>query len=360
MIRAFVHDQAPVRLRFGPGTLQHLEAELERLGIRRALLIHGGSQSVAAAGLRELLGARLTGSISEARRHVPAQLAARARDEAEASGTDGLVALGGGSAIGLAKAVTLSLRLPIVALPTTYSGSEMTPIYGFTDAGRKRTGRDEAVRPRTVIYDPQLSRSLPPATSAASALNALAHCIDALWAPAANPLTTLLAEAATRELRVGLETMLAAPDDLGGRGRLLYGAALAGWALGVAGTALHHKICHAVGGAFDLPHAEAHAVVLPHSTAFSVPSAPESAARLAAALGVDDLAAGVYDLVQRCGLPTSLRELGLREEDLDTATAAVVAEVAGTPGRPPEPALRALLERAWAGARPTLVPRRGT
>ena len=329
---------------FGAGTLARLDDELERLAVRRAVVVHGRSTAAAAA---RLTGERWAGAISEVRRHVPAELAERARERAAELGADGLVALGGGSAIGLAKAVALTAKVPIVAVPTTYSGSEMTPVYGLSEGGRKRTGRDEAVRPRTVIYDPELSRDLPLAVSGPSAMNALAHCVDALWATGATPVTTLLAEGGARALRDGLDGIVAAADDLDARGRLLYGASLAGWAFGIAGTALHHKICHVLGGMFDLPHAETHSAVLPQVTARNAPAVPGPAARLAAALGAGDLATGVFDLAERVGSPTSLRALGLREQDLDDAAAAV-AEATGES----RAAARELLQRAWAGDRP--------
>ena len=334
---AFTHVQPAVRIVFGAGTFERLVDELDD---RRWLSVHGGSQATAAERLGERLGERCAGRFGEVRRHVPAELADRARARFAELGGDGLVAVGGGSVIGLAKAIALTAQAPIVAVPTTYSGSEMTAIYGLTAGGRKHTGRDEAVRPGHVVYDPDLSRDLPRAVAAPSAMNALAHCVDALWAPGATPVTTLLAEAGARALREGLEAM--------DRERLLYGAALAGWALGVAGTALHHRICHILGGAYDLPHAETHSAVLPQVTALNAPAVPE-AARLG--LGSSPGAA-IFDLARHAGAPTALRELGLREEALDAVVPAVVEEAAGNPVPVDEQTARELLRRAWAGARP--------
>ncbi len=338
----FAHDQPAVRIVFGAGAFERLADELED---RRWLVVHGGSQEAAARRLGERLGERCAGTFGEARRHVPAELADRARAHFAELGADGLVAIGGGSVIGLAKAIALTAQVPIVAVPTTYSGSEMTAIYGLMADGRKHTGRDEAVRPRVVVYDPDLSRDLPPEIAAPSAMNALAHCVDALWAPGATPITTLLAEEGARALREGLDAM--------DREQLLYGAALAGWALGVAGTALHHRICHILGGAYDLPHAETHSAVLPHVTALNAPAVPDAAARLAAALGGDDPAAAIFDLAQRSGSPTALRDLGLRESDLEAVVSAVVDEAAGNPVPVDETTAAALLHRAWAGDRPS-------
>jgi maleylacetate reductase len=324
----FEHVQPGFRMVFGAGSFERLADELEP---RRWLVIHGSSQAAAAGRL----GAPTFG---EVRRHVPAELAERARARFAELGADGLTAIGGGSAIGLAKAIALTTHAPIVAVPTTYAGSEMTNVYGLTAEGRKRTGRDDAVRPRTVVYDPELVRGLPPEVAGPSVMNALAHCVDALWADGATPISTLLAEGGARAL---LE------DD---GERRLYGAALAGWTFSLVGGALHHRICHLLGGAFDLPHAETHSAVLSHVAALNAPAAPQAAARMAAALGADDLARGVYDLARRVGAPTGLRELGVSESDLD----AVVGEVAafGNPVPLDERAARKLLKRAWAGERP--------
>ena len=332
----FEHVQPGFRIVFGAGGLERLARELEP---RRWLVVHSGSQATAAERLAGQLGAETFG---EVRRHVPAELAERARARFAELGADGLVAIGGGSAIGLAKAIALTAHAPIVAVPTTYAGSEMTNVYGLTADGRKRTGRDEAVRPRTVVYDPDLVRALPPEVAGPSAMNALAHCVDALWAEGATPVSTMLAEGGARALREGL--------DASDHERLLYGAALAGWTFGVVGGALHHRICHLLGGAFDLPHAETHSAVLSHVAALNAPAVPGASARLAAALGADDLAAGVYDLARRVGAPTGLRELGLAEERLDEVVPEIVA--AGNPVPLDERAARELLRRAWAGERP--------
>jgi maleylacetate reductase len=317
---------------FGAGSFERLE-----LDPRRWLIVHGRSQ----AGAAERLAARIGADrFSEVRRHVPVELAERARERFAELGANGLVAVGGGSAIGLAKAIAVTTGAPIVAVPTTYAGSEMTAVYGLTAAGRKHTGRDEAVRPRTVVYDPTLSRDLPPTVAGPSAMNALAHCVDALWADGASPVSTLLAEGGARALC----------ED--GHERRLYGAALAGWTFGVVGGALHHRICHLLGGAFDLPHAETHSAVLSHVAALNAPAVADDAARMAAALGADDLARGVYDLARRLGSPTGLRELGLSESDLDRVVPEVVELAAGNPAPLDERAARELLQRAWAGERP--------
>jgi maleylacetate reductase len=242
-----------------------------------------------------------------------------------------LVALGGGRIIDSAKAIGGADGRPVAAIPTTLSGAEMTPFHRMP-AGVERF---QLVRPSLVIAEPDLMTSQPAPERAASAMNALAHCVDAVWAPGATPVTTLLAEEGAARLRAGLERD--APEEL------LYGAALAGWVMGIAGTGLHHRICHVLGGAYGLSHAGTHSAVLPHVAALIPPALTGG---LAIALGGDDLAPGIAALELRSGAPTSLRELGMREADLDEAAALVVAEVGD------DYDIRGLLARAFAPPSP--------
>ena len=265
---------------------------------------------------------------------------------------DGLVAVGGGSTIGLAKAIALRTGLPQVAIPTTYAGSEMTDILGETEGGAKTTRRSEAVRPEAVIYDVELTRSLPPGLSATSGLNAIAHAAEALYARDGNPVIALMAEEGVRALAAALPAIVADPGDMAARGDALYGAWLCGLCLGSASMALHHKLAHVLGGSFDLPHAETHAVLLPHAVAYNAPAAPVAMARLAHALGGRNPALALFDLAGRLGAPRALRDIGMPEDGLDRAVEAAVANPYWNP-RPLEAgALRALLADAWAGRPP--------
>jgi alcohol dehydrogenase class IV len=347
----FVHEGLPGRVRFGVGAIDQVGDEVDRLGAGRALLIAGGRLS---ARLTDLLGARIAGTIPGAVQHVPVAGAERARALADEVGADCVVCAGGGSATGLAKAVALTNGIPIVAIPTTYAGSEMTPVWGMTEAGRKTTGRDRRVLPATVLYDPALTVGMPAALTAASGLNALAHCVEACWAPGTNPLVAAQAEEATRLLAGGLRRSVAEPDGLDGRTDALLGAWLAGSALAAAGTALHHQLCHVLGGAYGLDHAGTHAALLPHTTAFVGAAAPAALDRVARALGTRAAGApaAIHDLAADLGAPTSLAALGLREDDLGEAASLAAAHVAQRPRPAGAGDLQALLEAAWAGARP--------
>ena len=245
---------------------------------------------------------------------------------------DAVVTFGGGSATGLGKAIALEIPLPILGVPTTYAGSEMTPIWGLTEGARKQTGRDPRVQPATVVYDPVLTLSLPPSIAGPSGMNALAHCAEALYAPGANPITSLMAEEGIRALATGLPQVVAAPDDLDARGAVLVGAYLAGASFGAAGSGVHHKICHVLGGAYDLPHAELHAVVLPHALALMAPLEPVALDRIAAAMGEPDVPGALFDLDRRLGIPKSLVEIGMEPDSLDEATDLVADATATGPG----------------------------
>ena len=285
--------------------------------------------------------------------HVPIESARKARALAAELGADCAVAIGGGSTIGLGKAIALEAPIPIIAIPTTYAGSEMTPIYGITEGGLKRTGRDVRVLPRSVIYDPDLTMTLPLGMSLVSGMNAIAHAAEGLYAQDGNPVMSLMAEEGIRALAKGMPALAAAPDDKEARALCLYGAWLCGTVLGNVGMALHHKLCHTLGGSFNLPHAETHTVVLPHALAYNSPAAPEAMARIAD--GDRRLRRGRRPApdggeARRC--PTALRDLGLKEADLDRACEIALANPYWNP-RPIEAApLRALLQRAWEGAEP--------
>ena len=249
-------------------------------------------------------------------------------------------------------------------MPTTYAGSKMTPIWGLTEAQRKKTGNSVDVLPKVVVYDPELTISLPPFITGPSAMNAMAHCVEAFYGPGANPITSLLAEEGIRALARGVPVAVTSPEDLEGRSKILYGAYLAGAALAVAGAGIHHKICHILGGAYDLPHAEMHTIVLPHGVAFNEPAIPEVMERVAGALGKwgkNGAATGLYDLTESIKAPTTLKDIGMKEENLDQVVGLVLAAVPEDNPRPVDEAgVRNILENAYAGRRPELVAERRT
>ena len=354
-MRSFVFDQPAQRVIFGPGTLASLRDEITRLGARRVVIISTPSEQRFAEDAAGLLGDLSAGIYPEvAAQHVPVELLARATERVRTLGADCYLAIGGGSTIGVAKAMALETGLPIVAVPTTYAGSEMTPIYGITEGGLKKTGRDRKVLPKTVIYDANLTLSLPPHISGPSGVNAMAHCVEALYAQDANPITSLIAEEGIRALSRALPIIVTQPDNLEARSDAQYGAWLGGAALGAVGMSIHHKLCHTLGGSFNLPHADTHAVILPHATAYNREAAPEAMRRIASALGgVDDAAGGLFDVIQRIGAPTALKSIGMPADGLDRAARLATENPYYSP-RPLEyQAVRELLERAFQGTRPS-------
>lgn len=351
-MKPFTYQAAPTRVVFGPGSLSQVGAEIERLGARRALVLSTPEQAASAERVAAMLGERSAGVFAKAVMHVPIETARAAREEAARLGADCAVAIGGGSTTGLGKAIALESALPILAIPTTYAGSEMTPIWGITEAGVKKTGRDLRVLPRTVIYDAELTLTLPYGLTVTSALNAIAHAAEGLYAHDGNPVVALMAEEGIRASAAALAPLKSDPNDLDARSDALYGAWLCGTVLGSVAMGLHHKLCHTLGGSFNLPHAEVHTVILPHALAYNASAAPQAMERVARALGATDAASGVFDLARRHGAPLSLASIGMPADGLDRAADLA----ASTPYPNPRPlerdALRALLQRAFDGAPP--------
>jgi maleylacetate reductase len=351
---ARVLDSRDVRVMFGRGTLSEVASEARALGTS-VLLVSGRHEAAAADAVGAELGDDLAGRIDEVRSHVPVDVASRATAVARETRADVVVAIGGGSAVGLAKAVARETGLPIVAVPTTYAGSEMTPVWGQSDANGKTTGRDPRVQPATVVYDPLLTVSMPIALSAASGMNALAHAIEALYAPDSSPKSLVVAEEAIATLAQGLPRVVDGLDDVDARALTLRGAWLAGWSLGITTMGLHHKLAHVLGGKFQLWHAGVHSALLPQVMAFNAPAAAAAFGRAAGALGVggpEGVAPALYGLARRLGAPTSLAQLGLDDSALRAVDwAAEVGEVRN-PRAFAEADLTYLVRRTYLGEEP--------
>lgn len=347
---SFVFPGIPARVVFGSGTLAQVGPEIERLGHARALVLSTPHQEGDAAALADALGPQAAGVFSEAAMHTPTDVTARAVAAFEASGADCVVALGGGSTIGLGKAIATRTGADQIAIPTTYAGSEMTDILGETEDGRKTTRRDPSIRPETVIYDVDLTLGLPAGMTVTSALNAMAHGIEALYAPDANPVTSLMALDGLRAFRDGLPVLGGAQRDRTARAEVLYGAWLCSVALGYTSMSLHHKLAHVLGGSFGLPHAETHAILLPHTAGFNA-GGTDRLAGVAEMFG-GTVGGGLWAFADRLGAPLRLSDLGLGEDDLDRAAAIAVENRYANPRPVIERDIRALLQAAWEGKRP--------
>ena len=348
----FIYTTQPARVVFGAGSLSQLAQEIDALGAKKALVLSTPNQRALAETVAGMLGARAAGVLDRAVMHVPLETAREAREVARKLGADCAVTIGGGSTTGLGKAIALDSGLPILAVPTTYAGSEMTPIFGITEAGLKKTGRDVRVLPRTVIYDPELTLSLPVGLSVTSGINAIAHAAEGLYAVDRNPITDLMAEEGIAALGRALPRIVKQSHDMEARSDALYGAWLCGTVLGHVGMALHHKLCHTLGGSFNLPHAETHTIVLPHALAYNSEQAPQAMARIARALGGASAAQAVFDLAKSNGAPVALKDLGMKAADLDRACDIALQSQYPNPRPLERTAIRQLLENAFEGQRP--------
>ncbi|MGW7243514.1 maleylacetate reductase [Streptomyces sp. NPDC054804] len=351
-MKTFVHRGQITKVVFGSGTRSRIPEEADALGCRRVLVLCTPDQVEQAARIRDLLGAAAAGTFTGVAPHTPVEVTEKAVACARSVAADAVLAVGGGSTVGLGKAITARTGLPQLALPTTYAGSEMTPILGETEGRRKTTRRLAEVRPRTVVYDVELTHTLPAPVSVVSGINAMAHAVESLYAQDEDPVAFLMAGEALDALARSLPLIARRPDDAEARADALYGAWLAGTCLGTVGMALHHKVCHVLGGTFGLPHAETHTVVLPHVVAYNAPAAGEAMARLARALPGDDPADSLFDLARRLGAPRALRDLGMPESGIAQAAELVVRDGYWNPRPVDRGAVTAFLTRAWAGERP--------
>ncbi len=351
-MRSFVHSAQPGRVIFGRGSTDQVADEAEHLGITRALVLTTPQQTDLGDLLAEKLGAVCVGQFNRATMHTPVDVTLDALDLFNAAEADGVVAIGGGSTTGLGKAIALRTDCQQLVLPTTYAGSEMTALLGQTENGRKTTLRDLRVLPETVIYDADHTLSLPLDMTVTSAMNAAAHAVEALYAPGATPVLNLIAEEGMKRLADAIPRIAADPSDPDARDDALLGAWLCATCLGNGGIALHHKLCHVLGGAFALPHAEIHTALLPHALAYNACAVPEAIEALRRATGSNDPAAALFDLPARAGATMALRDLGMPEHLVERAVDMTLEAPYPNP-RPLDPtALKATLLAAWAGERP--------
>jgi maleylacetate reductase len=348
----FVYHSAPMRVVFGAGTLRQLPEELTRLGVSRALVLATPRQTAQVADISELIGGRAAGVFTGAVMHTPVDVTEQAMAKVRELNADCVIAIGGGSTTGLGKAIALRTDLPQIVLPTSYAGSEMTPILGETRGGIKTTQSSPKILPEVVIYDVDLTMAMPARLSATSGINAIAHAVEALYARDRNPIISLMAQEGIGTLAHALPRICAQPNDKAARSDALYGAWLCGVCLGAVGMALHHKLCHTLGGLFNLPHAETHTVILPHALAYNSAAAPDAVARIATALGVTDPARGLHDLARQLGAPQSLQAIGMPESGIDQAADLAVTNPYWNPRPIERTAIRDLIARAWRGEPP--------
>ena len=352
MQNAFVYISNPNRVIFGFGTRDRLAEEADRLGIKKAIVLATPNQKEDAKMLSSLLGSRVVAEYHGAAMHTPVDVTKQALEIVERDKVDGIIAIGGGSSTGLGKALALRTDLPQIVLPTTYAGSEMTPILGETKGGQKKTLSSPKVLPEVVIYDVELTLTLPVGLSGTSGINAIAHAVEALYARDKNPITDLLALEAISSLSKALPIISRDPANAEARARALYGAWLCGTCLGSVGMSIHHKLCHTIGGSFNLPHAETHTVILPHALAYNAPAIPDVMVQINNSLQSNNSALALYELAGEIGAPRSLQELGMAETDISIAVERALANPYWNPRPLIKEEISQLITRAYFGEPP--------
>ncbi len=351
-MKDFIYNSFPGRVIFGSGTLVRVRDELEQLGATKALILSTLEQTREAELLRDRIGDKAVGIFNGARMHTPTDITEAAMTVVAETGADSVIALGGGSTIGLGKAIAWRTDLPQIVIPTTYAGSEATPILGETANGVKTTRSSPKILPEVIIYDVDLTKTLPLGMTVTSGINAIAHAVEGLYSQQANPVISLIAQEGVRALISSLPRLKSDSRDTRARADALYGAWLCGTTLGAVGMALHHKLCHTLGGTFDLPHAQTHTVILPHALAYNAPYAKNAVSRLSVAMGCDDPALALFDLAKSLDAPTALRDLGMPREGLERVIELTFANPYWNPAPLDRNRLRGCLDRAWEGLPP--------
>lgn len=318
---------------FSPGAVARLREAVERLGWQRLMLC--ASHSMRLGGqvgkVESSLGERLVAVFDHVLPHVQDVQVQEALTLAREKHVDVVIGLGGGSPIGMAKAVGFELGLPIIAIPSTYAGSEMTPVYGIThtdaDPPRKVTISNPKIVPSLVLYDPELTLALPPALTASTGINALAHCIEALYSKTRNPLSSAAAAKGVRHIYIALQKSYQDGKNLEARTEMLLGSHLAGLSLASVSMGLHHGICHVLGGSANVPHGIANAIILPHVIAFNADATATYLVPAAEAMDIpengsspkeriDAMGQRISELIRQMDLPQLLRHAGVHKSDL--------------------------------------------
>jgi maleylacetate reductase len=334
---SWTHTGFTQLIRFGSGALDDVASLVRDAGGRRVLLVttEGRLSSPDGERLVKSLGRELASTFSGVQSHVPAPAVQAAVQQARRDGVDGVVSFGGGSCADLAKAVCYFTEreagtpgatwldrpaLPHVAIPTTYSGAELTPFFGMTDPAtrRKSGGGGPTIAPVAAVYDPDLTVSTPARVSAETGMNALAHCVESAYSTTRTPEAEAVALAGARRIASSLPAVVDDPVDLLARTHMLEGAVLGGRALQNATMGVHHGLAQLVGGRTGISHGLANAVILAHAMRFNAGAVPDDMRRIGEALGdADDPAGAVDRLLRRIELPTRLSDVGMTDEDLD-------------------------------------------
>lgn len=336
---------------FGAGRATQVNARLRELGLSSALVVTTESGQRRYAPVIEAMGETVKARFTGAQPHCPIDVAKAALNAYLSAKCDCVVSIGGGSTIGLGKYISVEAGAPHIALPTTLSGSEMTPLFGVLVDGEKRSRREPRALANTVVVDPVLAQSLPMRETATTGMNALAHCIEALYVPKSNPLTSQLALTGIDMLYRALTKLAVEPTDLEARTQAAYGATIGGLMVNSVGIGMHHRICHILGGRFEVPHGESNCVVLPHVLAYNASAVPEACAMMESMMGANP-AVALQRLVRDLGAPVALSELGVPAERIAAIASEAFHHIDHNPLPVDETAVLKLLQASWAGEEP--------
>lgn len=347
----FVYQSHPATVIFGRGALRKVPEELSRLRCSKPLLLCTPEQTSQVEALKAILSGKIGGIFPRATMHTPVAITEEAVEMAKSTSSDSVVSIGGGSTIGLGKTISFRTNFVHLAIPTTYAGSEVTPILGETQDGQKTTKSDPRILPSTVIYDVDLTMTLSVGLTATSGVNAIAHAVEALYAQNGNPIINLMALEGIKSLAESLPILVKDPHALEARSRAQYGTWLCGICLGSVGMSLHHKLCHTLGGSFELPHAETHTVILPHALAYNSPNVPEAMRSLAQVLPESngDAIRGLNVLLDKLGVKRDLKSFGMKEADVQKATEITLSNPYWNPRAIERDPIEEIIRRAWAG-----------
>ena len=349
----FNYSPVASRVVFGENAaLLKLKDEVLALGGTRVLITCSKGMRGRISHVIERLGGMCVAVYAGAEPHCPERVAMAALDLFKEKKCDIVVAIGGGSTIGIGKAITLRTGAPLIVVVTTPCGSESTPIYGMLIGKVKKTGRDDKVIARTSIYDPLLTTSMSAHHTATIGMNSLAHCVEGLYGKETSPILDLYAVTGIKALISGLRGSLAEPEDLTARSQVLYGGMLSGYCLTLAGIAIHHKLCHVLGGHHGIPHGESNSVVLPYAVAYNESYAPDAMEKIMSAMGTTSASVGIFDFATEMNVPKSLKELGMKETDLDIAAEETVKTTPYNPKPLDVKSVREMLQQAYEGLRP--------
>ncbi|MDA0707917.1 MAG: maleylacetate reductase [Proteobacteria bacterium] len=348
----FEYTPIPNKAVFGKNSALTLNNEVSALVAERVMIACTKGMVSRIQKVIDCLGDKCVAVFDKAEPHCPEHIAMAALDLFTQVNADCVVAIGGGSTIGIGKAIKLRTDKPMIVVATTPCGSESTPIYGMLIGNHKKTGRDRKVIANTTIYDPILTTSMSAHHTGTIGMNSLAHCVEALYAQTASPISDLFAEQGIKALINGLKGSIKNPDDLMAREQVLYGGMLSGYCVTLAGIAIHHKLCHVLGGHHGIPHGESNSVILPYAVAYNETSAPKAMEQIKKAMGTISASGGIYDFATEINVPKSLKELGMKEEDLDRAAKETIETTPYNPKPLDFKSVREMLQHAYEGIRP--------